>query len=115
MGFGFVTFKDDKSTKNSIEGMNGHKLDEGGGGKHERVYSGGSGYLSGGRYRSGGCGGGRHTAVEAVVVVEEAVVDTEVEDVRVDTVLLERGRGGGWGYEGGEGGGYEGSLGVGVW
>ena len=32
---------------------------EGGGGKHERVYSGGSGYLSGGRYRSGGCGGGR--------------------------------------------------------
>ncbi|KAL0667212.1 hypothetical protein Bca4012_029916 [Brassica carinata] len=96
-----------------MEGMNGHKLD----GLYEQGtvslkrwrwrawWSGGSGYLSGGRYRSGGCDGGRR----------EAVVDTEVEDVRVDTVLLERGRGGGWGYEGGEGGGYEGSLGVGVW
>ncbi|XP_010472164.1 PREDICTED: glycine-rich RNA-binding protein 7 [Camelina sativa] len=69
-GFGFVTFKDEKSMKDAIEGMNGQELDgrsitvneaqsrgSGGGGGRG---GGGGGYRSGGGggYNSGGGGGG---------------------------------------------------------
>ncbi|XP_010429090.1 PREDICTED: glycine-rich RNA-binding protein GRP1A-like [Camelina sativa] len=75
-GFGFVTFKDEKSMKDAIEGMNGQELDgrsitvneaqsrgsggggggRGGGGGGYRSGGGGGGYNSGG---GGGYGGGR--------------------------------------------------------
>ncbi|XP_010416924.2 PREDICTED: glycine-rich RNA-binding protein 7-like [Camelina sativa] len=69
-GFGFVTFKDEKSMKDAIEAMNGQELDgrsitvneaqsrgSGGGGGRG---GGGGGYRSGGGggYNSGGGGGG---------------------------------------------------------
>ncbi|XP_076897536.1 glycine-rich RNA-binding protein GRP1A-like [Bidens hawaiensis] len=83
-GFGFVTFKDEKSLKDAIEGMNGQSLDGrsitvneaqsrsgggGGGGRREGGYGGGrreGGYGGGGgggyggdRRGGGGYGGGR--------------------------------------------------------
>ncbi|KAL3356546.1 hypothetical protein AABB24_017281 [Solanum stoloniferum] len=62
-GFGFVTFKDEKSMKEAISGMNGSELDgrsitvneaqaRGSGG------GGGGGGFGGGRRREGGGGGG---------------------------------------------------------
>ncbi|KAL7228438.1 hypothetical protein ACSBR2_007201 [Camellia fascicularis] len=62
-GFGFVTFKDEQSMRDAIEGMNGQDLDErnitvndaqsrGSGG------SGGGGFRGGGGRREGGYGGG---------------------------------------------------------
>ncbi|CAF2114340.1 BnaC08g49360D [Brassica napus] len=67
-GFGFVTFKDEKSMKDAIEGMNGQDLDgrsitvneaqsRGGGGGGGRG-GGGGGYRSGGGGGYGGGGGG---------------------------------------------------------
>ncbi|KAK9047985.1 hypothetical protein SSX86_033053 [Deinandra increscens subsp. villosa] len=67
-GFGFVTFKDEQSLKDAIEGMNGQSLDGrnitvneaqsrsggGGGGRRE----GGGGYGGGGRREGGGGYGG---------------------------------------------------------
>ncbi|XP_024013876.1 glycine-rich RNA-binding protein 7 isoform X1 [Eutrema salsugineum] len=66
-GFGFVTFKDEKSMKDAIEGMNGQELDgrsitvneaqsrgSGGGGGRG---GGGGGYRSGGGGYGGGGGG----------------------------------------------------------
>ncbi|XVF45285.1 hypothetical protein PTKIN_Ptkin02bG0193300 [Pterospermum kingtungense] len=71
-GFGFVTFRDEKSMRDAIEGMNGQNLDGrnitvneaqsrsggggGGGGGYNR--GGGGGGYGGGR-REGGYGGGR--------------------------------------------------------
>ncbi|KAK8498149.1 hypothetical protein V6N13_030016 [Hibiscus sabdariffa] len=66
-GFGFVTFRDEKSMRDAIEGMNGQNLDGrnitvneaqsrgggGGGGGRGGGYGGGGGYN-----RSGGGGGG---------------------------------------------------------
>ncbi|KAG2298525.1 hypothetical protein Bca4012_009767 [Brassica carinata] len=59
-GFGFVTFKDEKSMKDAIEGMNGQDLD----GRsitvneaQSRGSGGGGGRGGGGGYRSGGGGG----------------------------------------------------------
>ncbi|MBA0562163.1 hypothetical protein Golob_007233, partial [Gossypium lobatum] len=79
-GFGFVTFRDEKSMRDAIEGMNGQNLDgrnitvneaqsrrSGGGGG--RGYGGGSGGYNrsgGGRgygRREGGYGGGRREGV----------------------------------------------------
>ncbi|KAI3695535.1 hypothetical protein L1987_78532 [Smallanthus sonchifolius] len=72
-GFGFVTFKDEQSLKDAIEGMNGQSLDGrnitvneaqsrsgggGGGGRRE----GGGGYGGGGRREGGGYGGSRDGA-----------------------------------------------------
>lgn len=76
-GFGFVTFKDEKSMKDAIEGMNGQELDgrsitvneaqsrgsgggggRGGGGGGYRS-GGGGGYSGGGGGYGGGGGGGR--------------------------------------------------------
>ncbi|KAL0862480.1 hypothetical protein Bca101_041598 [Brassica carinata] len=55
-------------------------------GKCEGVYSGGHGYLRGGGGGCGGCGGdGRRDAEDMEV---EAVVDTDVEDARVDIVVM---------------------------
>ncbi|XP_076925942.1 glycine-rich RNA-binding protein GRP1A-like isoform X2 [Bidens hawaiensis] len=63
-GFGFVTFKDEQSLKDAIEGMNGQSLDgrnitvneaqsrNGGGGRREGGYGGGGS-------RDGGYGGSR--------------------------------------------------------
>ncbi|KAL8155606.1 hypothetical protein AgCh_000846 [Apium graveolens] len=71
-GFGFVTFKDEKSMRDAIEGMNGQELDdrvrrEGGecgyGGRRE---GGGGGYGGGGD----GYGGRREGAREVMVVTE---------------------------------------------
>ncbi|KAK1395040.1 glycine-rich RNA-binding protein 10 [Heracleum sosnowskyi] len=75
-GFGFVTFKDEKSMRDAIEGMNGQELDGrnitvneaqsrgsgggGGGGRREGGYGGGGGGGYGGRREGGGGGyGGR--------------------------------------------------------
>ncbi|KAK8636401.1 hypothetical protein V6N13_124147 [Hibiscus sabdariffa] len=98
-GFGFVTFRDEKSMRDAIEGMNGQNLDGrnitvneaqsrgggGGGGGRGGGYGGGGGYNrsgGGGGYgrREGGYGGGRR----------------------------EGGYGNGGGYGGGGGGGYGG-------
>ncbi|CAN6906658.1 unnamed protein product [Brassica oleracea] len=69
-GFGFVTFKDEKSMKDAIEGMNGQDLDGrsitvneaqsrgGGGGGGGGRGGGGGGYRSGGGGGYGGGGGG---------------------------------------------------------
>ncbi|PSS26044.1 Glycine-rich RNA-binding protein [Actinidia chinensis var. chinensis] len=57
-GFGFVTFKDEKSMRDAIEGMNGQDLD----GRNITVneaQSRGGGGGGGGGFRSGGGGGGR--------------------------------------------------------
>ncbi|GMP48174.1 hypothetical protein CsSME_00015620 [Camellia sinensis var. sinensis] len=57
-GFGFVTFKDEQSMKDAIEGMNGQDLD----GRNITVneaQSRGSGGGGGGGFRSGGGGGRR--------------------------------------------------------
>ncbi|WCJ33898.1 Glycine-rich RNA-binding protein [Euphorbia peplus] len=67
-GFGFVTFNNEKSMRDAIEGMNGHELDgrnitvneaqsRGSGGGGGGGYRGGGGYGGGGR-REGGYGGG---------------------------------------------------------
>ncbi|KAK1383408.1 glycine-rich RNA-binding protein-like [Heracleum sosnowskyi] len=69
-GFGFVTFKDEKTMNDAIEGMNGQYLDGrnitvneaqsrggGGGGGRGGGYGGGGGGYCGGR-REGGYGGG---------------------------------------------------------
>ncbi|CAI9786363.1 unnamed protein product [Fraxinus pennsylvanica] len=58
-GFGFVTFKDDQSMRDAIEGMNGQDLD----GRNITVNEaqsrgGGGGGFRGGRRESGGAGGG---------------------------------------------------------
>ncbi|KAI3815174.1 hypothetical protein L1987_14832 [Smallanthus sonchifolius] len=67
-GFGFVTFKDEQSLRDAIEGMNGQSLDgrnitvneaqsrSGGGGGRREGGGGGGGY--GGGRREGGYGGG---------------------------------------------------------
>ncbi|KAL7246701.1 hypothetical protein ACSBR2_001748 [Camellia fascicularis] len=84
-GFGFVTFKDEQSMRDAIEGMNGQDLD----GRNITVneaQSRGSGGGGGGGFRSGG-GGGRRDGGGY-------------------------GRGGG-GYGGGSGGGYGGGGGGG--
>ncbi|KVH93249.1 glycine-rich RNA-binding protein 2-like isoform X1 [Cynara cardunculus var. scolymus] len=81
-GFGFVTFKDEQSLRDAIEGMNGQSLDGrnitvneaqsrsggggggggfrsgGGGGRREGGYGGGGGGGYGGGRREGGGGGG---------------------------------------------------------
>ncbi|KAK9177032.1 hypothetical protein WN944_029051 [Citrus x changshan-huyou] len=70
-GFGFVTFRDEKSMRDAIEGMNGQNLDgrnitvneaqsrgSGGGGGGGYGSRGGGGYGGGGRRESGGGGGG---------------------------------------------------------
>ncbi|CAN4110191.1 unnamed protein product [Withania somnifera] len=68
-GFGFVTFKDEKSMKDAISGMNGQELDgrnitvneaqaRGSGGGGGRRREGGGGYSGSGGY-GGGYGGGR--------------------------------------------------------
>lgn len=77
-GFGFVTFKDEKSMNDAIEGMNGKDLDGRnitvneaqsrsggggggggyGGGRREGGYGGGGGGGYGGGRREGGYGGG---------------------------------------------------------
>ncbi|KAF6136283.1 hypothetical protein GIB67_042768 [Kingdonia uniflora] len=74
-GFGFVTFSDEKSMRDAIEGMNGQDLDGrnitvneaqsrgsggggGGGGGGYRGGGGGGGGYGGGRERSGGYSGG---------------------------------------------------------
>ncbi|CAF2049913.1 hypothetical protein BRARA_I04624 [Brassica rapa] len=118
-GFGFVTFKDEKSMKDAIEGMNGQDLDgrsitvneaqsrgsggggggRGGGGGGYRsgggggYGGGGGGYGGGGGRREGGYSGGGGGGYSS------------------------RGGGGGGGYggrrDGGEGGGYGGSGGGG--
>ena len=115
-GFGFVTFKDEKSMKDAIEGMNGQDLDGrsitvneaqsrgggGGGGRGGGGYrsgggggygGGGGGYGGGGGRREGGYSGGGGGGYSS------------------------RGGGGGGGYggrrDGGEGGGYGGSGGGG--
>ncbi|KAF2588935.1 hypothetical protein F2Q70_00041470 [Brassica cretica] len=119
-GFGFVTFKDEKSMKDAIEGMNGQDLDgrsitvneaqsrgsgggggRGGGGGGYRsgggggYGGGGGGYGGGGGRREGGYSGGGGGGYSS------------------------RGGGGGGGYggrrDGGEGGGYGGSGGGGGW
>ncbi|XP_024965301.1 glycine-rich RNA-binding protein GRP2A-like isoform X2 [Cynara cardunculus var. scolymus] len=59
-GFGFVTFKDEQSLRDAIEGMNGQSLD----GRNITVNeaqsrSGGGGGGGGGGYGGGGYGGGR--------------------------------------------------------
>ncbi|KAF1002143.1 hypothetical protein AG4045_001018 [Apium graveolens] len=59
-GFGFVTFKDEKSMRDAIEGMNGQELDG------RRREDGGGGYEVGG----GGYGGRREGAWEVMVVTE---------------------------------------------
>ncbi|KAL9418106.1 hypothetical protein AB3S75_041009 [Citrus x aurantiifolia] len=69
-GFGFVTFRDEKSMRDAIEGMNGQNLDgrnitvneaqsrgSGGGGGGGYGSRGGGGYGGGGRRESGGGGG----------------------------------------------------------
>ncbi|XP_031126545.1 glycine-rich RNA-binding protein GRP2A-like [Ipomoea triloba] len=59
-GFGFVTFKDERSMRDAIEGMNGQSLD----GRNITVNeaqsrgSGGGGGFRGGRREGGGGGGG---------------------------------------------------------
>ncbi|XP_022763252.1 glycine-rich RNA-binding protein GRP1A-like [Durio zibethinus] len=60
-GFGFVTFRDEKSMRDAIEGMNGQNLD----GRNitvneaqSRRSSGGGGYGGSGGYSRGGGGGG---------------------------------------------------------
>ncbi|KAL6514558.1 hypothetical protein OROGR_020137 [Orobanche gracilis] len=72
-GFGFVTFKDEKSMRDAIEAMNGQDLDGrsitvneaqsrgsgGGGGGGGRGYGGGGGGYGGGGGGYGGGGGGR--------------------------------------------------------
>ncbi|CAH8360680.1 unnamed protein product [Eruca vesicaria subsp. sativa] len=115
-GFGFVTFKDEKSMKDAIEGMNGQDLDgrsitvneaqsrgsggggggRGGGGGYRGGgggYGGGGGGYGGGGRREGGYSGGGGGGYSS------------------------RGGGGGGGYggrrDGGEGGGYGGSGGGG--
>ncbi|KAF3573736.1 hypothetical protein F2Q69_00062913 [Brassica cretica] len=117
-GFGFVTFKDEKSMKDAIEGMNGQDLDgrsitvneaqsrgsgggggRGGGGGGYRsgggggYGGGGGGYGGGGGRREGGYSGGGGGGYSS------------------------RGGGGGGGYggrrDGGDGGGYGGSGGGG--
>ncbi|KAG2259300.1 hypothetical protein Bca4012_096296 [Brassica carinata] len=117
-GFGFVTFRDEKSMKDAIEGMNGQDLDgrsitvneaqsrgsgggggRGGGGGGYRsgggggYGGGGGGYGGGGGRREGGYSGGGGGGYSS------------------------RGGGGGGGYggrrDGGEGGGYGGSGGGG--
>nr|ALN22030.1 glycine-rich RNA binding protein 7c [Camelina sativa] len=71
-GFGFVTFKDEKSMKDAIEGMNGQELDGrsipvneaqfrgsgGGGGRGGGRREGGGGYGGGEGGSYGGSGGG---------------------------------------------------------
>ncbi|KAG2308031.1 hypothetical protein Bca52824_027779 [Brassica carinata] len=113
-GFGFVTFKDEQSMKDAIEGMNGQELDgrsitvneaqsrgSGGGGGR----GGGGGYRGGGGgYRGGGGGyrggGGGYRGGGG--------------GYRGGGGGGYRGGGGG-GYGGGEGGGYGGSGGGGGW
>ncbi|XP_076923148.1 glycine-rich RNA-binding protein GRP1A-like [Bidens hawaiensis] len=57
-GFGFVTFKDEKSLKDAIEWMNGQSLDGRDITVNEAQSRGGGGGYGGGR-REGGYGGGR--------------------------------------------------------
>ncbi|XP_057495944.1 glycine-rich RNA-binding protein-like [Actinidia eriantha] len=58
-GFGFVTFKDEKSMRDAIEGMNGQDLDGRNITVNEAQSRGGGGGGGGGGFRSGGGGGGR--------------------------------------------------------
>ncbi|CAJ2679265.1 unnamed protein product [Trifolium pratense] len=91
-GFGFVTFADEKSMRDAIEGMNGQDMNgrnitvneaqsrgSGGGGRGGGGYGGGGG---GGSY-----GGGRREGI--VLMVVEMTVVTPVEVVVVETGRLE--------------------------
>ncbi|XP_058215257.1 glycine-rich RNA-binding protein 7-like isoform X2 [Rhododendron vialii] len=57
-GFGFVTFKDEQSMKDAIEGMNGQDLDGRNITVNEAQSRGSGGGGGGGGFRSGGGGGG---------------------------------------------------------
>uniref|UniRef100_A0A5B7BLS0 RRM domain-containing protein n=2 Tax=Davidia involucrata TaxID=16924 RepID=A0A5B7BLS0_DAVIN len=58
-GFGFVTFKDEQSMRDAIEGMNGRDLDGRNITVNEAQSRGSGGGGGGGGFRSGGGGGGR--------------------------------------------------------
>ncbi|XP_076906708.1 glycine-rich RNA-binding protein GRP1A-like isoform X2 [Bidens hawaiensis] len=58
-GFGFVTFKDEQSLKDAIEGMNGQSLDGRNITVNEAQSRSGGGYGGGGRRNGGGYGGSR--------------------------------------------------------
>ncbi|KAE9448579.1 hypothetical protein C3L33_19523, partial [Rhododendron williamsianum] len=93
-GFGFVTFKDEQSMKDAIEGMNGQDLDgrnitvneaqsRGSGGEAAgrwipQRWRWGGGRRDGGGYGGGGGGyGGSRSGGGGVVVMEAVVVDME--------------------------------------
>ncbi|CAN7096059.1 unnamed protein product [Brassica rapa subsp. narinosa] len=118
-GFGFVTFKDEKSMKDAIEGMNGQDLDgrsitvneaqsRGSGGGGGGRGGGGGGYRSGGGGGYGGGGGGYGGGGGRREVGYSGGGGGGYSS---------RGGGGGGGYggrrDGGEGGGYGGSGGGG--